>query len=269
MTAGGDFVPGNPNELEEPNYPKLFGLTLTPTVGGVLVALLGLGAAIWLWISVVQPTLERNRELRQDVTAKQQQLENQAETQQRIEEARTELAEAQQLQAEVLSLFATERSLDTLLLDVNERVQSANAGVQNPDRRATLARFNLDPDASGVVNDNTYGEAVNNKLERRVYNVSIQGSFPQVVSIIRSIERLQPLLVVSNLNSQLDPSAQRLVINGQGQAVSTAQPEPRITTNFRLEALVPTGATSDANQAASPEAESEAEPAETPPSPAP
>lgn len=271
MTAGGDFVPGDPNELEGPNYPKLFGLTLTPTVSGVLVALLGLGAAIWLWVSVVQPTLERNRELKQDVAAKQQQLENQAETQQRIEEARAELAEAQQLQAEVLSLFATERSLDTLLLDVNERVQSANAGVQNPDRRAVLARFNLDPEASGVVNDSAYGEAVNNKLERRVYNVSIQGTFPQVVSIVRSIERLQPLLVVSNLNSQLDPSAQRLVINGQGQAVSTAQPEPRITTNFRLEALVPTGeaAAPDASPEASPETEPEAGQVETAPSPAP
>jgi type IV pilus assembly protein PilO len=267
MTAGGDFVPGDPNELEGPSYPKLFGLTLTPTVSGALVALLGLGAAIWLWVSVVQPTLERNRELKQDVAAKQQQLENQAETQQRIEEARAELAEAQQLQAEVLSLFATERSLDTLLLDVNERVQSANAGVQNPDRRAVLARFNLDPEASGVVDDSAYGEAVNNKLERRVYNVSIQGSFPQVVSIIRSIERLQPLLVVSNLNSQLDPSAQRLVINGQGQAVSTAQPEPRITTNFRLEALVPVGETA----AATPEVEQEASPeeAQVEPSPSP
>ena len=106
---------------------------------------------------------------------------------------------------------------------------------------------------------------MNNKLERRVYNVSVQGSFPQVVSIIRSIERLQPLLVVSNLNSQLDPSAQRLVIDGQGRAVSTAQPEPRINTTFRLEALVPTG--EDATTAA--DASQDAGEGEASPSPAP
>jgi type IV pilus assembly protein PilO len=255
MTAGDEFMTsGDPDQLEPPNYPKVFGIALTPTISGVLLTLLGLAGAIWLWLNLVQPALERNQELKQDVAAKQQQLENQADIQQQLEAARTELVEAQQLQTEVLSLFASDRSLDTLLLDVNERVQSANAGIQSPARRAVLARFDLDPESSGIISDGTYGEAVNNKLERRVYNVSIQGSFPQVVSIIRSIERLQPLLVVSNFNSQLDPSTQRLVLNGEGQAVPTAQPEPRITTTFRLDALLPTGLSSSVPDEDAPEA---------------
>lgn len=240
MTASGDFIPtGDPNEFEEPSYPKLFGLSLTPTVTGVLVALLGLGAAIWLWITFVQPTMQRNQQLKQDVATKQQQLINQEETQRQIEEARARLDEAQQLQTEVLSLFATERSVDTLLLDVNERVQSANAGIQDPDRRATLARFDLNEEASGIITDGSYGDAVNNKLRRQVYDVEIEGTFPQVVSIVRSIERLQPLLVVSNLNSQLDSSTQRLVLDDRGRIVPTGQPETRITTAFQLAALVP------------------------------
>ena len=250
MTAGGDFIPtGETNESEEARYPKLFGITLTPVVSGVLVALLGLGAALWLWLNVVQPTLQRNQELRQDVAAKRDQLLNQEETQRQIEEARTRLAEAQQLQAEVLSLFATEQSLDTLLLDVNERVQSANAGIQDPDRRATLAQFDLNADESGPVTDSSYGSVVNNKLERRVYDVEIEGSFPQVVSIIRSIERLQPLLVVSDLNSQLDPETQRLVLDSQGRVVS-GQPQARVNTSFQLAALVPVEQSESAPDAA-------------------
>jgi type IV pilus assembly protein PilO len=71
-----------------------------------------------------------------------------------------------------------------------------------------------------------------------VYDVEIEGTFPQVVSIVRSIERLQPLLVVSDLTSQLDTASQRLVLNTEGQ-VAAGQPEPRITAAFQLEALVP------------------------------
>lgn len=264
MTAGGDFIPTNdPNEVEDPSYPKLFGLSLTPVVIGTILALLGLGAAIWLWLNVVQPAMQRNQELKQDIATKEQEIANQEETQQQIEQARVRLVEAQQLQSEVLSLFATDRSVDTLLLDVNERVQSANAGIQSADRRAVLARFDLNAGESGLVTDGSYGDAVNNKLERRVYDVSIEGSFPQVVSIIRSIERLQPLLVVSNLNSRLDPATQRLVLDNQGRV--TNQPETRITTTFQLEALVPTDeATAPAAEATTPDpAAPEASPAPT------
>jgi type IV pilus assembly protein PilO len=239
MTAGGDFIPtGEPNEFEEPTYPKLFGLSLTPTVSGILLALLGLGAAIWLWASVVQPTMQRNQELRTDVATKRQQLIDQEETQRQIQAARTRLAEAQQLQSDVLGLFATQRSLDTLLLDVNERVQSANAGIQDPARRATLSRFDLNSEETGIVQDGSYGSVVNGRLRRQVYDVEIEGTFPQVVSIVRSIERLQPLLVVNDLTSQLDSASQRLVIDNQGR-VASGQPDPRITAAFQLAALVP------------------------------
>jgi type IV pilus assembly protein PilO len=254
MTAGGDFIPtGEPNEFEEPSYPKLFGLTLTPTVSGILLALLGLGAAIWLFASVVQPTLQRNQELRTDVATKRQQLIDQEETQRRIQEARDRLAEAQQLQSDVLGLFATQRSLDTLLLDVNERVQSANAGIQDPARRANLSRFDFNTAESGIVEDGSYGSTVNGRLRRQVYDVEIEGTFPQVVSIVRSIERLQPLLVVSDLTSQLDTASQRLVLNTEGQ-VAAGQPEPRITAAFQLEALVPV---EQSAQPAEPAAETE------------
>ncbi|HEY9658692.1 MAG TPA: hypothetical protein V6C65_09590 [Allocoleopsis sp.] len=239
MTAGGDFLSTNDNELEGPSYPTLFGLSLTPTVLGLLALLAGALGAIWLWLNVVQPTLQQNQQLRQDVAEKQQQLVDQGQIQKRIEAARVQLSDAKQLQAEVLSLFATDKSLDTLLLDVNERVQSANSGIQDPDKRAVLARFDLNADESGIVTDSSYGAAVNNKLERRVYDVQIQGSFPQVVSIIRSIERLQPLLVVSNLDAQLDTSTQRLLLDNRGRVVPSGQPETRITTTFQLSALVP------------------------------
>lgn len=254
MTAGGDFIPTEGRELEGPVYPKVFGISLTPTVGGIALAIAGAVGAYLLWANLVQPTLDRNQQLQADIAAKEQQLSSLGDAQQQIAQARERLRSAQQLQADVLGLFATPESLDTLLLDVNERVQSVNAGIQDPARRAQLSRFDFVPDASGPVTDGSLGAAVNNKLERRVYDVEIIGSFPQTQSIIRNIERLQPLLVVDNFTSNLDASTQRIVLNPQGQIVPTGQPETRVTTSFRLEALVPINSADATGTAAAPAA---------------
>jgi type IV pilus assembly protein PilO len=259
MTVGGDFIPtGDGREAEVPSYPKIFGVSLTPTVTGISLAVIGGIASIWLYFNLVQPTLERNQELSQDINNKQQQLQSQAETQKQIADARKRLQDAKQLQADVLGLFATKESLDTLLLDVNARVQAVNAGIQDSQKRATLSRFDLDDKLSGPVTDGSLGAAVNNRLERRVYNVEIKGTFPQTQSIIRNIERLQPLLVVSNLKSELDPTSQKIILDNQGRLVPTQQPESRVTTSFQLAALVPTSEMqsnqTQAGQAASPSA---------------
>lgn len=239
MTAG-DYIPGDGRDFEaEPNYPTVFGLKLTPTTNGVLLAIFGLLAAGYVAYTFVKPVFDESQQLSADIAAKEQQLLATEETQQQIQTARTELQEAKQLQADVLTLFATQESMDTLLLDLNERVQSANAGIGDPDRRATLARFARNDTASGVVNDGSFGAAVNGKLQRQVYDVQMEGSFAQTQSIIRSIERLQPLLVVRNFKSELDSSTQAIVLDEQGRLAPAGQPVTRITTSYQLGALLP------------------------------
>jgi type IV pilus assembly protein PilO len=239
MTVGGDFIPsGNGDDTE---FPKLFGLTLTPTVNGVLVALVGVVGAFFLWTNLVSPEVARNKELKADIANKESQRMNQAQFKQQMEDARVRLKDAEQLRADVLSLFATKKSVDTLLLDVNERVQSVNAGIQDPEKRATLSKFDLDATASGPVVDSSLGAEVNNRLERRVYLVELKGTYPQTQSIIRNIERLQPLLVVSNFKADLDSSTQEVMFDNQGRIAASGQPETRITTAFQLSALVPMG----------------------------
>jgi type IV pilus assembly protein PilO len=246
MTLGGDYMPMDGREAEAPAYPKVFGLTITPLVGALLLTLLGAIGAWLLWTNLVSGTLDRNRELKADIAAKENQLVNQADTQKQIAEAKTKLQSAQQLQADVRSLFASEDSLNTLLLDVNERVQSVNAGITDPAKRATLSRFDLNTEESGVINDSSLGTEVNNKLERRVYDVEIKGTYPQTESIIRNIERLQPLLVVSGFNSKLEQSTQKIVLDNQGRLAPAQQPDTRITTAFKLQALVPVDETNPA-----------------------
>jgi type IV pilus assembly protein PilO len=239
MSYGGDFIPSG-DTGDTPEFPKLFGLSLTPTVNGVLVALVGLVGTFFLFTNFVQPALQHNQELSQDIATKEAQRQNLEQFKKQIEDARVRLKDAEQLRADVLSLFASEKSVDTLLLDVNERVQSVNAGITDPDKRATLSKFDLDAEASGPVTDGSLGAEVDNRLERRVYQVEIKGSYPQTQSIIRNIERLQPLLVISKFKTDLDSSTQEALFDDQGRLVA-GQPETRITTGFQLAALVPLG----------------------------
>jgi type IV pilus assembly protein PilO len=243
MTVGGDFMPVEGRETDAPAYPKVFGVTITPTVAAILLTLLGAIGAYLLWTNLVQGTLTRNQELKADIQAKEAQLQNQADTQKQIADAKVRLQEAQQLQADVRSLFASEDSLNTLLLDINERVQSVNAGITDPAKRAKLAQFDLNAEESGPITDSSLGAEVNSKLERRVYDVAIEGTFPQTQSIIRNIERLQPLLVVTDLNSELDQATQKVVLDNRGRLVPAEQPDTRITTTFKLQALTPIDAT--------------------------
>jgi type IV pilus assembly protein PilO len=240
MTYGGDFIPTG-DTGDTPEFPKLFGLSLTPTVNGCLVAVAGLIGAYFLFSSFVQPALQHNQELSQDIASKEAQRQNVEKFKKDIEDARVRLKGAEQLRADVLSLFATEKSVNTLLLDVNERVQSVNAGITDEKRRAMLSKFDLDPVASGPVVDSSLGAEVNNRLERRVYQVEISGTYPQTQSIIRNIERLQPLLVVSGFKADLDALTQEVIFDDQGRPVAAGQPESRIKTTFGLSALVPIG----------------------------
>jgi type IV pilus assembly protein PilO len=238
MTVGGDFIPGDGGFEEAPSYPTVFGVQLTPVVSGVLVALLGLAGAAYLLINVVQPTWQQTQELERTAAEKRSQLINQEETQRQIEEARQQLAEAEKLKADVLTLFASEESLDTLLLDLNERVQSVNAGITDADRRATLSKFESTTPDPEVIQDSSLGAAANGVLQRQVYNVEMQGNFAQTQSIIRNIERLQPLLLVQDFNSEVQASTRILRLDAQGRPVSN-QPVPRLTTSFKLIALMP------------------------------
>lgn len=254
MTAGGDYIPVDDFDSAQPSYPVIFGVRLTPTVNGIVLALVGAAAAGWLLLNVVKPAWDANQAIRQEIQAKRQQLVDQAEIQKQIEQARQDLAESEQLRADVLTLFADEESLETLLIDLNARVQGAEVaspaievGEVQTGGAAVLERFSrvsagdgaaTDPAAPGgdVVSDGSFGQAVNGRLRQQVYEVQVNGTFGQTQSIIRNIERLRPLLVVQDL--QMQPANRGLLlVNERGQIQPLG--DPRLQTSFKLVALLP------------------------------
>lgn len=262
MTAGGDFIPSDQGFDVGPDYPVIFGLRLTPAIQGVLIALLGLLGAGAVLYYLVLPEWTRYQELTAQVNQAEVDVQQQEEVAKKIEQARKDLEVAQQQNREVLKLFANEDALDTLLLDLNRQVDARNADLarrreQKLAQCPAIIRRNLRDfeDQAGplavkaemrtytpvreknpIISDSSYGTGVNGKLKRQVVTVELTGNYNQTSAILQSIERLQPLLVIRDLQSTLDQKSRNFVpLSG----ASGCAPEPRINTSFQLEALLP------------------------------
>jgi len=238
MTMIEDFLP--PEESRglgaTLTYPTMFGITLTPGIGGVVIAVLGLAGFLYLVVYQVMPTWQKHQELEASVAQKQAQVQQEQGELAQKEKIKSGLEKVKQQQKEVLSLFANENTLDTLLLDLDRLVETDNAKVSGG-VKAKLTKFVPVVDSSnGAIVDNSLGSEVNGKLKSRAINVAIQGTFTQTESILRDIERLQPLLIIKDYQSTLN---QAPPINQQGKVVGAPQ---TISTAFQLQALIPLSA---------------------------
>ncbi|MCL6433914.1 MAG: hypothetical protein K6T90_06780 [Leptolyngbyaceae cyanobacterium HOT.MB2.61] len=272
MTVSDDFAPGS-NLDTGPNYPVVFGIALTPTVSGILLGLLGLGGAAYLLLNLVQPEWQKYQDLEARVRDKEAQVQQSQTINKQIEDAKKELETAKRQRQDVLTMFADESVLNTLLLDINRQIDARNAGLERARQeklaacpawvranireveeqvgdmvvRSQLKKFTPDPKLSGVITDGSYGSLVNNKLRREVVNVVFEGNFNQTQSILRSIERLQPLLVLRNVEFVVGDgtpgkvaSSRLYEVQGNNlRFLTNCQPEPKITSTFQLETLMP------------------------------
>ena len=257
--ADQDFIPVEEQE-EAPSYPTAFGITFTPTVSGVAVAILGLGVAAYLATQLVQPIWQQYQELKAQREDKRGQLEDLAKIKKQIEQKRVELDKAKQQNKRVLGLFANEESLDTLLGDLDRLIPKTNQK-----QRWQLTQFKpqqagqADQNADGVINDGSLGSLVNGKLERRTFEIEMRGNFDQVLSTLRRLERLQSLLIVKDYKSEIiddqglvlrnpatnqwDPATfqkddPKQTIPGYQEGV-IPYGKPTIRTTFKLQALFP------------------------------
>lgn len=273
MTA--DFIPDSEFE-STPNYPTAFGITFTPTISGVLLGLLGLIGGGALIYYLVMPTFETNQALSQSVEEKTQQLQQQGAIRKQIQDAKDQLEKAKQKRDQVYSLFANEKTLNTLLFDLNQLIERNNAGLlaarntklnacpayvrqifatpggaqEFQDQfgplvsEAKLKRFKPDEKGAAVINDSSLGDPINNKLKRQTIDIEIRGNFNQTQSIFRTIERLQPLLLVRNLevkvvDQKVAEGLYEIQPDGTIRYLTNCQPDNQIAATFQMDALLP------------------------------
>lgn len=282
MTAGGDFIPQDSDFDPGPSYPVVFGITLTPVVSGVLLATAGLISAGLLLVYVVSPVWEVYQSLEAKVKEKSEQVKEQASIKQQVQDAKKKLVQVNQQRDQVLALFATEKTLDTLLLDINQLIDKNNSGRLGATQaklnscpswvrgqysdivtyqkfedkvgalvaEAKLKKFTPDVKGTQVISDGSLGAAIDNKLKRQSIDVQFQGNFNQTQSIFRTIERLQPLLLLKNLKIEVGDKNRASTPGGLYEVapggivrfLTNCQPDTRITTSFQMEALMPLNA---------------------------
>lgn len=222
MTFSGEYS-AEP-QVEEKAYPTLFGLTLTPAVSGILIAVVGLGGAIYFGMKILAPAYARQQELKASVEQKETDLTQKQETVRKINEIKASVDRAKALNTDVRSLFSTQRTLDTLLLDLNRLIVQSDA---------QLVTFTPDFAASGPISDGSLGPELNSKLKRQVTTVVFDGSFSETLAILRNMERLQTLLVIKDFSATLKDA-----VAGQA-AVLGSQPQDQVRSSFKLHAYVP------------------------------
>ncbi|MBD2260682.1 hypothetical protein [Pseudanabaena sp. FACHB-2040] len=272
MTASGDFIPVEDQGLDQgPPNPTAFGIELTPKVQGILIALLGLLGAYLLYNYLVRPVQAQKAELETQVTQKQAQVQQQQAQLQQVAQLEADLATALDQRVGVYELLGDQRSLDTLLLDINQQIENSNAAIENVlqadfantseaqltalglnRQQITQVRnlyandpvvqrllytselFGFNPAQPAVVNDGAFGTELDGKLQRYSVDVNMQALYPQTLSILRNIERLEPLVIIRDFRQQpAEPPA--------GASEEDLQGISRLLqSQFTLDVLVPT-----------------------------
>ena len=230
-----DFVEGGEFEEAGSAYPVIFGITFTPKISGILVGLLGLSGAVYIAMNMLMPTWDTFVQQQAKQTDLQNQIQQKKASISEIPKVKEELAKTKVQQAQVLGLFANEKTLDTLLIDLNRLVESGNDLLPANAVKAKLKKFAPDAQKSEVITDSSFGALVNGKLKRSKISIEITGTYEQTQAILRNIERLQPLLLVKEYQSTLLPEEPT---DALGKKIRRIGPVP-ITTSFQLQALMP------------------------------
>jgi type IV pilus assembly protein PilO len=219
MTVSDRYSPNS--GIGAPAYPTAFGITFTPSVSGILVALAGVGLAGWMAFNLIGPKLSETQAIQGQIAQKELKLQQQQKTVQDIQAVVKRVNEAVEKNKQVRGLFSTQKALDTLLLDLNRIIVSSKAQLQ---------KFTPIDGLSGTVTDSSVGLELNNKIKRQVTDVAFEGTFNQTLEIMRTIDRFQTLLVLQDFKMELKP---------ENNATAGAAPTNVVTCSFKLYAYVP------------------------------
>ncbi|WP_414515382.1 pilus assembly protein PilO [Nostoc sp. PCC 9305] len=226
---GGEF------DQAGPASPVVFGIAFTPKIIGILVGVIGLAGAGYILLNLLMPAWESYQQQQAKSSELQGQIEQKKANIKQIDKVKDELAQAKQQKVQVLSLFANEKTLDTLLLDLNRLIESGNTATSINAVRAKLKKYVPISQKPEPIVDGSLGVGVDGKLQRSTISAEITATYEQTQSIIRNIERLQPLLIVKDYQATLAPAETRSPLDKTPMQVGPAA----INTSFQLQVLMP------------------------------
>ena len=231
MTFADDFA--TEEQSLEGDYPSAFGITFTPMIMGVAIAVAGVALAGYAFINYVKPAQEKLTQ----ASVKKQELQGQldkiktGDLQLKLAQLEADLAASKVLKSRVLSMFTSQEDLETLLIDINSFV-AAN--------EADLIQYQPDSNIS-TVDDASLGESVQGKLKRKGISLTIEGTFTETKQILRDLERLQPLLMIQSISSTVVEKPTAILTSNNTEITSQKQAE--LKTQIKLDAILPSSQT--------------------------
>jgi hypothetical protein len=229
FTTTDEFDDMDDGGFDEGDYPTAFGITFTPQVSGIVAGVAGLLVAGYLFISYVSPVISEVSELKKQQKEKQQQVEQLASlnVESKVQQKQAELEQMQKLETEVKGLFTNPIALETLLLNINNFVNATNI---------TLNSYTPNENnEKKLVEDDSFGELANQKVETKSYTLDIEGSFAQIQLFLQDLERLQPLLVVKQFDVNILNEEKQDYILDKNKVIVTG--EPKLKVNLTVDAV--------------------------------
>lgn len=227
FTTSDEFDPQDGDFGESSDYPQAFGITFTPKITGISIGVGGFLIAAYLFWSQVLPIWGELSELNQQKQEKQAQLSQLSSNQleQILLKKQGELQETKDLKQDVLQLFSTDATTETLLIDINKFSNFSNIKINSY----------IPAGEKTAVTDDSLGTFATNKVGVKTFTIDLEGTFTQLQLFLQDLERLQPLLVVQNLNTSTVDPPQYLLENGQ----LSVEGEPQLKTTITLNAVFP------------------------------
>lgn len=230
MTFAEEFMPGEGEGLEEaPSYPTAFGITFTPKISGIALAVVGVIACGYVVSNFVMPAYGEYQKSEQTKAEQIQLKEKQKIEVLKIQQLQTQLQQTQAIRPQILALFADERTLDTLLLDISRIFES---------NKAKLNSFQPVKSEAEVISDGSLGSLVNGKLKRLSVSIDMDGTFDQTQAVLRDLERLQSLAIVRNFNSKIATEKSSLLFQ-KGKLIPSSPNLNKLKTTFTLDIILP------------------------------
>ncbi len=236
MTFSDELPQEEQLEEEGGDYPEAFGITFTPLVSGMIFGVAGAIAAVYLWFNIVQPARQEYNDLVTQKNDLARQLEQQPK-QNRVDQLNQEIQEVRSQQREVLALLSNPESLDTLIFDLEQTIPETSKQTEEEARGFELTSIVPQMEKPEVINDGSFGEALNGKIQRKTYNLEITGNYSQTQQFLRNLEQLQPLLLVNNFNTEINEPPKGIFSFAENRFMITQKPQ--LQSNFQLEAILP------------------------------
>ncbi|MEN9207494.1 MAG: hypothetical protein Q6K31_04910 [Gloeomargarita sp. GMQP_bins_14] len=210
---------------------RIFGLSPF-VIYGILAGLVGVGVAAAVYFTQVRPASSRVEELQSQVDALNQEIRQKEAALRDRARVEAELKQAQEQRKRLETVFGNQQDLKVALLMLDRQIRDTGAALLlfKPTGEAQgeqQAQGEQSAGANRQRRQEQAGQAMTSLVKKVTYDVELQGSYPQLLAVLRNVERLRLLLNLTKLSIEAPTS------RGEEGEVS------RLTMKFTLEAFVP------------------------------